>query len=67
MLGLDIIDENIVKHYYKHDFMLKNFTRLIDPEHIKDTDEIMRLERSDKIDIVKHIIKHMGFDSEHIF
>ena len=25
MLGLDIIDENIVKHYYKHDFILKNF------------------------------------------
>ena len=62
MLGLDIIDENIVKHYYKHDFILKNFTGLIDPENIKDTDEIMRLERSDKIDIVKNIIKHMGFD-----
>ena len=59
MLGLDIIDENIVKHYYKHDFILKNFTGLIDPENIKDTDEIMRLERSDKIDIVKNIIKHM--------
>jgi len=27
----------------------------------------MRLERSDKIDIVKNIIKHMGFDSENIF
>jgi len=67
MLGLDIIDENIVKHYYKHDFILKNFTGLIDPENIKDTDEIMRLERSDKIDIVKNIIKHMGFDSENIF
>ena len=55
-----------MKHYYKHDFILKNFTGLIDPENIKDTDEIMRLERSDKIDIVKNIIKHMGFDSENI-
>ena len=32
MLGLDIIGEYIVKHYYNHAYIKKNFTGLIDPE-----------------------------------
>ena len=67
ILGLDIIDEYIVKHYYKHEYILKNFTGLIDTENIRDKDEITKLERYEKIEIVKNIIKYMGFDSDNIF
>ena len=46
-----------VKHYYKNEFKIKKtFTRLIEPENIKDTDEIMRLDKLDKIEIVKILL-----------
>ena len=67
MLGLDIVDEVIVKHYYKHDHILKNFTALIDPLNIRDNDEIVRLQRAEKTELIKNIINYMGFDSENIF
>lgn len=67
MLGLDIVDEVIVKHYYKHDHILKNFTALIDPLNIRDKDEIVRLQRAEKTELIKTIINYMGFDSENIF
>ena len=67
MLGLDIVDEVIVKHYYKHDHILKNFTALIDPLNIRDKDEIVRLQRAEKTELIKKIINYMGFDSENIF
>ena len=56
MLGLDIVDEVIVKHYYKHDHILKNFTALIDPLNIRDKDEIVETE------LIKNIINYFQID-----
>jgi len=67
MLGLDIIGEYIVKHYYEHDFILRNFTILIDTENIKYNDENMKLDHIDNIEIIKHMMNHMGFGFNNMF
>ena len=62
-LGVDLLDEEILKGFYKNEYIIKNFIHLLDKGNFKDGNDDKTESKKAKLKIIHKLINQLGFEN----